>query len=200
MLEASDTLGKACAVAGVVVDFTVAGATLLDGMSRGRNQRERRYDAVEDFDVDITNSVAKSTVVYASGVLTEAFVTGLLEGLLGAAVVAGTAPAVLAALAAVAAGGAAVLIYNEWLKPIVTEGEKKNFEKSWLGPAYHLFDGYISGATVFADANGNGKLDPTACQLGPGMALTTPPPTRVFPFISQIETWPVLGKVWPLVF
>ena len=31
-----------------------------------------------------------------------------------------------------------------------------------------------------------------ACQLGPGFGLTGPPPIKVFPLISQIETWPVL--------
>ena len=31
-----------------------------------------------------------------------------------------------------------------------------------------------------------------ACQLGPGLALTGPPPMSLFSFISQIETWPVL--------
>ena len=33
---------------------------------------------------------------------------------------------------------------------------------------------------------------PIACQLGPGLGLTGPPPVRVFPFISQIETWPLV--------
>jgi hypothetical protein len=32
----------------------------------------------------------------------------------------------------------------------------------------------------------------TACQLGPGLGLTGPPPIKVFPFISQIEAWPLL--------
>src|ERR1700722_10028772 len=33
---------------------------------------------------------------------------------------------------------------------------------------------------------------PTARQLGPGLGLTGPPPTRVFPSISQIEAWPLV--------
>ena len=32
----------------------------------------------------------------------------------------------------------------------------------------------------------------TACQVGPGMGVTAPPPTFVFPSISQIEVWAVL--------
>ena len=31
-----------------------------------------------------------------------------------------------------------------------------------------------------------------ASKLGPGLGLTGPPPTRVLPFMSQIEAWPVL--------
>src|SRR6202020_1125052 len=34
---------------------------------------------------------------------------------------------------------------------------------------------------------------PTANQLGPGLGLTGPPPIKVFPFISQIEAWPLLA-------
>src|ERR1700733_5018598 len=33
---------------------------------------------------------------------------------------------------------------------------------------------------------------PTARQLGPGLELTAPPPTRLFPFVSQIEAWPLV--------
>src|ERR1700727_1414937 len=33
---------------------------------------------------------------------------------------------------------------------------------------------------------------PIACQAGPGLGLTGPPPVNVFPCISQIETWPLL--------
>src|ERR1700675_3500526 len=33
---------------------------------------------------------------------------------------------------------------------------------------------------------------PIAFQAGPGLGLTAPPPINVFPFISQIEAWPVL--------
>src|ERR1700722_15714564 len=33
---------------------------------------------------------------------------------------------------------------------------------------------------------------PIAFQAGPGLGLTGPPPMSLFPFISQIETWPVL--------
>ena len=33
---------------------------------------------------------------------------------------------------------------------------------------------------------------PIAFQAGPGLGLTGPPPTKVLPFISQIETWPLL--------
>ena len=29
-------------------------------------------------------------------------------------------------------------------------------------------------------------------QAGPGFGLTGPPPIKVFPLISQIETWPLL--------
>ena len=31
-----------------------------------------------------------------------------------------------------------------------------------------------------------------ACQLDPGLGLTVPPPIRLFPFISQIEAWPLV--------
>src|ERR1700733_12709014 len=33
---------------------------------------------------------------------------------------------------------------------------------------------------------------PIAFQAGPGLALTAPPPVKVFPCISQTEIWPVL--------
>src|ERR1700722_11997449 len=33
---------------------------------------------------------------------------------------------------------------------------------------------------------------PTGFQAGPGLGLTGPPPISLFPFISQIETWPLL--------
>src|ERR1700688_4353531 len=33
---------------------------------------------------------------------------------------------------------------------------------------------------------------PTARKLGPGLGLTGPPPTKVFPPISQIEAWPLV--------
>jgi hypothetical protein len=33
---------------------------------------------------------------------------------------------------------------------------------------------------------------PIAFQTGPGLGLTSPPPIRWFPFISQIETCPLL--------
>src|SRR3984957_13233880 len=33
---------------------------------------------------------------------------------------------------------------------------------------------------------------PIAFQLGPGFGLAGPPPSKLFPFISQIETWPLL--------
>jgi hypothetical protein len=32
----------------------------------------------------------------------------------------------------------------------------------------------------------------TIRQLGPGLGLTGPPPAIVFPFISQIEAWPLV--------
>ena len=32
----------------------------------------------------------------------------------------------------------------------------------------------------------------TARQLDPGLGLTGPPPIKVFPFISQIEAWPLV--------
>ena len=32
---------------------------------------------------------------------------------------------------------------------------------------------------------------PIACQAGPGLMVEAPPPINLFPFISQIETWPV---------
>ena len=35
------------------------------------------------------------------------------------------------------------------------------------------------------------QVSPTARQLGPGLRLTGPPPINVFPFISQIEAWPL---------
>ena len=31
-----------------------------------------------------------------------------------------------------------------------------------------------------------------ACQLAPGLGLTGPPPAIAFPFISQIEAWPLV--------
>jgi hypothetical protein len=37
-----------------------------------------------------------------------------------------------------------------------------------------------------------GQVSPTARQLGPGLGLTGPPPIRVFPFMSQIEVWPLV--------
>src|ERR1700722_8182731 len=33
---------------------------------------------------------------------------------------------------------------------------------------------------------------PIACQAGPGLGLTGPPPMSLLPFISQIETWPLV--------
>src|SRR6185437_15998009 len=33
---------------------------------------------------------------------------------------------------------------------------------------------------------------PMACQLGPGIGVTAPPPILAFSSISQIDTWPVL--------
>jgi hypothetical protein len=36
------------------------------------------------------------------------------------------------------------------------------------------------------------QVSPTARQLAPGLALTGPPPAIVFPFISQIEAWPLV--------
>jgi hypothetical protein len=38
-----------------------------------------------------------------------------------------------------------------------------------------------------------GQVSPTARQLGPGLGFTGPPPIKVFPFMSQIEAWPVLA-------
>jgi hypothetical protein len=37
-----------------------------------------------------------------------------------------------------------------------------------------------------------GQVSPIACQLGPGLGATGPPPAIVFPFISQIEAWPLV--------
>ena len=37
-----------------------------------------------------------------------------------------------------------------------------------------------------------GQVSPIACQLGPGLGLTGPPPAIVFPFMSQIEALPLL--------
>src|ERR1700733_5978083 len=34
---------------------------------------------------------------------------------------------------------------------------------------------------------------PIACQVVPGLALIGPPPVTLAPFISQIETWPLLA-------
>ena len=36
------------------------------------------------------------------------------------------------------------------------------------------------------------QVSPIACQLGPALALTAPPPMIVFPFMSQIEVWPLV--------
>jgi len=36
------------------------------------------------------------------------------------------------------------------------------------------------------------QVSPTARQLGPGFGLTGPPPINVFPFMSQIEVWPLV--------
>jgi hypothetical protein len=36
------------------------------------------------------------------------------------------------------------------------------------------------------------QVSPTAFQLGPGFVLMGPPPAIVFPFISQIEVWPLV--------
>ena len=34
---------------------------------------------------------------------------------------------------------------------------------------------------------------PIAFQLEPGLGLTVPPPVRAFPFMSQIEAWPLFA-------
>ena len=36
------------------------------------------------------------------------------------------------------------------------------------------------------------QVSPMARQLGPGLGPTSPPPAMVFPFISQIEVWPLV--------
>jgi hypothetical protein len=36
------------------------------------------------------------------------------------------------------------------------------------------------------------QVSPIACQLDPGLALMGPPPMIAFPFISQIEVWPLV--------
>ena len=40
--------------------------------------------------------------------------------------------------------------------------------------------------------SGSARQGPTALQLDPRLGLTAPLPIKVFPFISQIETWPLL--------
>ena len=40
--------------------------------------------------------------------------------------------------------------------------------------------------------SGSAAQEPTALQLDPRLGLTAPLPIKVFPFISQIETWPLL--------
>jgi hypothetical protein len=36
------------------------------------------------------------------------------------------------------------------------------------------------------------QVSPTARQLGPGLGLTGPPPTRLVLLMSQIEAWPLV--------
>jgi hypothetical protein len=157
MLEASDTIANACAVVGVGVNFTIAGATLTASLQNASSP-EARYEAVENFDVDVTNTVAKAAFVFlaqASPAVEAAF----LGGLVGTTLVVASGPAIALALAGVALGFEASVIYDEYLSPVVTNYERQNFESAHpIGPIQNVQDGYLSGATVFVDANGTGKL------------------------------------------
>jgi hypothetical protein len=79
------------------------------------------------------------------------------------------------------------------------------FSDSWTARGARSIGGQFVIAGIIASASTFRKkmsvvsqirqldpVSPTANQLGPGLALTGPPPISLFPFISQIETWPVL--------
>jgi autotransporter passenger strand-loop-strand repeat protein len=133
LLEASDTLAKACLAAGVGINVTIAGATLVDSLSKAKSAQDR-YNSVETFDISITNTILKAGFVYMAGVSAPAFVAGVLEGLFGTAAFIGITPFVATALAGVALGLAASAAYDTYLKPIVTEDEQKNFESAHPPP------------------------------------------------------------------
>jgi len=143
LLEATGTLANACAAVGVGVNFTVAGATLKGSLSQATSA-QARYDAVEAFDVDITNTLAKAVFVYMAGA-SPAIEVAFLSGLLGSAVAVGTGPLVVTALLGVALGYEAGLAYDQWLKPTVTSLEKQNFESAHPPPVHQVLDGYLSG-------------------------------------------------------
>jgi hypothetical protein len=46
--------------------------------------------------------------------------------------------------------------------------------------------------SAHAGCGRGGQVRSTARQLGPGLGLTGPPPINVFPFMSQIEAWPLV--------
>jgi hypothetical protein len=53
----------------------------------------------------------------------------------------------------------------------------------------------LSVMTVCETASGFfslAQVSAIACQVGPGLGLTGPPPAIVFPLISQIEAWPLV--------
>jgi hypothetical protein len=61
------------------------------------------------------------------------------------------------------------------------------WRSAWAGPTRRR-----SARAARAGCGPGGQVRSTARQLGPGLELTGPPPINVFPFMSQIEAWPLV--------
>ena len=161
LLEGANTLADALTKVGLGVNLVVASGTLLSDLNHATTP-EQRYDAVETFQVAVDTAVAKAVFVATAAALPEVEIA-FLGGLLGTTLAVPLAPAVILALSGVALGVAASAVWDQKLEDQFKELDKQHFEQENPRngtPPEIVQDGAISGATVFADANGNGKLDP----------------------------------------
>ncbi|MGO8174608.1 Ig-like domain-containing protein [Rhizobium ruizarguesonis] len=165
-------LGRVAGFAGVVIDYTVVKLQfekelVVAGTYTNTSDRANAtYAAYETFDVEFTNSLMKSLLTGGAGLLATDFAVGLAVGLgLGA-----TATAAVPVLATVAVGWTAKILYDEYLASAVKDDVKhlheennprEQFIQDYINNVNNnsqptiLHDGYIAGATVFVDSNGN---------------------------------------------